>query len=147
MDFKFATGKISPRKVAAAAFTDGEVSSKTKTPDSKSYSRVEPPDVEQLGKSSWNLLHSITASYPRTPSEKQKAEMNQFLTIFSHIYPCSWCATDFEKYIREHAPKVNSREELGRWMCEAHNEVNVKLNKEKFDCNLWAKRWKDGWSD
>lgn len=116
-------------------------------PSSKSYTKVEPPDVEELGRSSWDLLHSITARYPTRPTEQNKAEMKQFLTLFSHVYPCSWCATDFEKFITKHAPKVDSREELGRWMCEAHNEVNAKLNKERFDCNFWAKRWKDGWDE
>lgn len=114
---------------------------------SKSYAKVDPPDVVELGKSSWNLLHSITAKYPSKPTDQQKSEMKQFLTIFSHIYPCNWCAADFEKFIKKNAPKVDSREELGRWMCEAHNDVNAKLKKEQFDCNLWAKRWKDGWDD
>lgn len=118
-----------------------------KIPNSRVYYKVDPPDVEELGKSSWNLLHTISAKYPKSPSEQQKTEMKQFLTLFSHIYPCNWCASDFERYIKQKAPRVNSRDELGRWMCEAHNEVNSKLNKEMFDCNFWEKRWKDGWEE
>lgn len=118
-----------------------------KIPHSKTYLKTDPPDVEQLGKSSWNLLHTISASYPSKPSELQKSEMKEFLRIFSHIYPCSWCATDFEQYIKDHAPKLDSKDEFGRWMCEAHNEVNTKLNKETFDCNFWQQRWKDGWDE
>ena len=41
-------------------------------------------------------------------------------------------------------PRVEGRELFGRWMCQAHNEVNRKLEKEEFDCNLWKERWKDG---
>jgi FAD-linked sulfhydryl oxidase len=28
-----------------------------------------------------------------------------------------------------------------------HNEVNRKLGKEEFDCNLVEQRWKEGWDD
>ena len=45
------------------------------------------------------------------------------------------------------AAKVSNREEFGRWMCEAHNAVNVKLGKEEFDCNRWEQRWRTGWED
>lgn len=36
------------------------------------------------------------------------------------------------------------REGLGRWMCEAHNEVNRKLGKEGFDCRRVEERWGRG---
>lgn len=147
------TGKISNGlknlssngKLAGTGALTGEASELM--PGSRTYRKVDRPDVEQLGRSSWTLLHSVAASYPAQPTDQQKGEMKQFLNIFSHIYPCNWCAKDFEKYIRENAPQVESREELGRWMCEAHNKVNKKLRKPKFDCNFWEKRWKDGWDE
>lgn len=37
--------------------------------------------------------------------------------------------------------RVESREAFGRWMCEAHNEVNRKLGKREFDCEKWEERW------
>jgi FAD-linked sulfhydryl oxidase len=108
-----------------------------------------PPDVEELGRSSWTLLHSMTASYPVDPSPQLQAETKSFLNTFSKLYPCWYCAKDFQKWIRDerHAPRVSSREEFGRWMCEAHNAVNVKLGKKEFDCNKWEERWRTGWKD
>ncbi len=41
-------------------------------------------------------------------------------------------------------PRVGGRGELGRWMCEAHNEVNRKLGKEEFECGGWEERWRTG---
>ena len=41
-------------------------------------------------------------------------------------------------------PRVEGREGLGRWMCEAHNEVNQKLGKGEFDCGRWGERWIGG---
>ncbi|EON65585.1 hypothetical protein W97_04823 [Coniosporium apollinis CBS 100218] len=124
------------------------------TPPAISTSSIEPPggcppDVEQLGRSSWTLLHSITATYPVRPSQELQHETAKFLSTFSKLYPCWTCAEDFQRWLAvdTNAPRVSSRDEFGRWMCEAHNEVNVKLGKEKFDCNRWEERWRTGWKD
>ncbi|KAH7115200.1 mitochondrial FAD-linked sulfhydryl oxidase-like protein ERV1 [Dendryphion nanum] len=108
-----------------------------------------PPDVEVLGRSSWTLLHSITATYPTNPSPQLQSETKSFMHIFSKLYPCWHCASDFQTWLREekNAPRVSSRDEFGRWMCEAHNAVNVKLGKNEFDCNKWEERWRTGWKD
>lgn len=106
-----------------------------------------PPDVEALGKSSWTLLHSITASYPIEPSNSQKSNVTQFLKLFAKLYPCWVCAEDFEAYIEKNRVRADSRQELAKWMCDAHNDVNRKLGKEVFDCQKWEERWRTGWKD
>lgn len=112
-----------------------------------------PPDVEQLGNASWTLLHSLTANYPEQPDQRRQKNTNMFLQLFSQLYPCWVCAEDFQEWMKEPAndPEKNdalkSPEGFGRWMCQAHNAVNVKLGKKEFDCNLWRERWKDGWKD
>lgn len=111
------------------------------------YAKDDPPDVAVLGRSTWTLLHSIAATYPETPSNKQQQDMKQFINLFSGIYPCWFCAEDFQKYIKKNEPKVANQDQLGKWFCEAHNDVNIKLGKPKFNCDLWKKRWKDGWDD
>ena len=116
-------------------------------PGSRTYVKDDPPAVGKLGSSSWTFLHTMAANYPEKPTDTQKKEMNEFLNIFSRVYPCFWCAKDFEKYIRENAPRVGSREELSRWMCDAHNRVNKKLGKPKFNCDFWKQRWEEGWDD
>ncbi len=107
-----------------------------------------PPDVEQLGRSGWTLLHAMTGAYPDNPTPIRQAETKQFIHLFSKYYPCWVCADDFQAWMKSgNEPKVSNREEFGRWMCEAHNAVNVKLGKEKFDCNRWEQRWRTGWED
>jgi FAD-linked sulfhydryl oxidase len=108
-----------------------------------------PPDVEELGRSSWTLLHSITATYPVQPTPQLQSETKTFLNIFSKIYPCWHCASDFQAWMKQdgNAPRVSNRDEFGRWMCEAHNAVNVKLGKKEFDCGKWEERWRTGWKD
>ncbi|RCK59511.1 Mitochondrial FAD-linked sulfhydryl oxidase ERV1 [Candida viswanathii] len=109
------------------------------------YAQDEPPDVAQLGKSSWTILHSIAATYPEQPTTKQQADMKLFLSLFAGFYPCWFCAEDFQRYISKNEPKTQTQDDLGKWLCEAHNDVNKKLNKPQFNCDLWKKRWKDGW--
>ncbi|KAF2174114.1 hypothetical protein M409DRAFT_62253 [Zasmidium cellare ATCC 36951] len=108
-----------------------------------------PPDVEELGRSTWTLLHTITANYPTTPSLQQQSETKTFLSLFGKMYPCWVCADDFRSWMSSYGnePRVSSREEFGRWMCEAHNAVNVKLGKREFDCGRWEERWRTGWRD
>lgn len=74
--------------------------------------------------------------------------MKQFVGLFGKLYPCWSCADDFRTWMKEgNEPRVSNREEFGRWMCEAHNAVNVKLGKSSFDCNKWEERWRTGWRD
>ncbi|KAG9233074.1 ERV/ALR sulfhydryl oxidase domain-containing protein [Amylocarpus encephaloides] len=106
-----------------------------------------PPDVEQLGRSSWTLLHSITATYPTNPSTSEQRNVSQFMGLFSKIYPCWVCAEDFQEFMAKNQVRVESRDAFGKWMCEAHNEVNRKLGKTEFDCSKWEERWRTGWKD
>lgn len=106
-----------------------------------------PPDVEQLGSASWTLLHTLAAQYPSAPSRTTQSDMKTFMGLFGRFYPCWTCAEDFQTWIRVHEPRVSSRDEFGRWMCEAHNAVNGKLGKPLFDCGRWQERWRSGWSD
>ena len=70
-----------------------------------------------------------------------------FVSSFGKLYPCGWCGEDFRKYMERNKVRVESRDEFGRWMCEAHNDVNIKLGKNVFDCNKWEERWRTGWKD
>ncbi|CAG8085109.1 unnamed protein product [Penicillium olsonii] len=110
-----------------------------------------PPDVEQLGRSTWTLLHSMAATYPEKASTEHQNNMQGFLKFFSKLYPCWVCADDFQTWMAHpsgrNQPKLGSRKEFGWWMCEAHNEVNRKLGKKEFDCRFWEERWRSGWKD
>ncbi|DAA79878.1 TPA_exp: Sulfhydryl oxidase [Trichophyton benhamiae CBS 112371] len=110
-----------------------------------------PADVEALGRSTWTLLHTMAATYPTTASPQQQSEMNQFMTLFSKLYPCWVCADDLRTWMNHpsgaNKPKLSGRAEFGNWMCLAHNEVNRKLGKKEFDCSKWEERWRTGWKD
>ncbi|KAL3463039.1 ERV/ALR sulfhydryl oxidase domain-containing protein [Aspergillus heterothallicus] len=122
------------------------------TAPTRTYPRKEcPPDVEELGRSTWTLLHSMSATYPEKANAEQQTEMRGFLKLLSKLYPCWVCADDFRTWMAEpsgkNEPKLGGRKEFGNWMCEAHNEVNRKLGKKEFDCRFWEERWRTGWKD
>lgn len=53
-----------------------------------------PLDKDELGRSTWNLLHTMAATYPDNPSDEQKQNVNSFFNILSKTYPCDVCAKD-----------------------------------------------------
>ncbi|CAI6093259.1 unnamed protein product [Clonostachys chloroleuca] len=132
--FAAQASKQSPKSTTTAAAT--------KKPASEC-----PPDVAALGRSSWTLLHSIAATFPEAPSRAQQGDLVSFVQLFSRLYPCWVCADDFQSYIAREAPRVASRDDFGRWLCGAHNDVNRKLGKPVFDCDKWQERWVTGPKD
>ncbi|KAE9399437.1 FAD-dependent thiol oxidase [Gymnopus androsaceus JB14] len=110
-----------------------------------------PPNSSQLGSATWTFLHTTAAYYPSNPSPTQRANMLSLLYSLPMLYPCRDCAEDFGRDIEAHKPTsaVRSREDLSRWLCERHNEVNMKLGKEIWECGIGKmdERWKDGPAD
>ncbi|KAJ5455124.1 ERV/ALR sulphydryl oxidase [Penicillium sp. IBT 31633x] len=139
------TSNASKMATSTAAFAAAATPSPSERPSDC------PPDVEELGRSTWTLLHSMAATYPEKADAEHQNDMRGFLKFFSKLYPCWVCADDFRTWMADpsgrNQPKLGSRKEFGWWMCEAHNEVNRKLGKKEFDCRLWEERWRTGWKD
>ncbi|KAF8661255.1 hypothetical protein AX16_001358 [Volvariella volvacea WC 439] len=131
----------------AALATGGTVTTTNFTPLEPTRPANCPPDVEELGRATWTFLHTTAAYYPEKPTPTQRANMLALLRSLPILYPCKPCAMDFEADLSKHPPEVSGREALSRWLCERHNEVNLKLGKEKFDCSKTDERWRDGPAD
>lgn len=56
-----------------------------------------PVDKDELGHSTWNLLHTMAATYPDKPTDDQKSDIKSFFGILSRNYPCDICANDLAK--------------------------------------------------
>eukprot|EP00607_Mallomonas_marina_P007206 CAMPEP_0182416666 /NCGR_PEP_ID=MMETSP1167-20130531/1044_1 /TAXON_ID=2988 /ORGANISM="Mallomonas Sp, Strain CCMP3275" /LENGTH=94 /DNA_ID=CAMNT_0024589663 /DNA_START=541 /DNA_END=825 /DNA_ORIENTATION=+ len=88
----------------------------------------------------------MAAVYPKEPEESERENMRQFLTLLSLLYPCVVCAADFQASLERNPPDVSSRSALSLWMCRLHNEVNEKLDKPLFSCEVESieRRWREG---
>lgn len=105
-----------------------------------------PCDKDELGRSSWDLIHTLAANYPDEPSAEMMIKAVSFFESLALLYPCPYCAEDFQKYIKQYPPDVSSRKELVLWCCNMHNDVNRKTGKDEFECNLknLDVRWRTG---
>ncbi|RUP49274.1 FAD-linked sulfhydryl oxidase ALR [Jimgerdemannia flammicorona] len=130
---------------AAATASSSQPGPNTSSPEWRAQNC--PADSETLGRATWTFLHTMAAYYPDTPTPSQEDSMRTFLKGFAQFYPCWYCAEDFRSDTTKNPPAVQSRERLGRWLCERHNEVNRKLGKDEFDCARVLERWRDGPKD
>ncbi|KAM0754345.1 FAD-dependent thiol oxidase [Meredithblackwellia eburnea MCA 4105] len=111
-----------------------------------------PVDSLTLGRHTWTFLHTTASYFPIAPSQPQKTHMLSLLRSLPTLYPCHHCADDLGEYMsrpgKDPAAAVErGREGVEKWLCEAHNEVNSKLGKDKFDCGKVGERWRDGPKD
>lgn len=98
-----------------------------------------PPDIEELGRSTWTFLHSAAAYFPDAPSAEQKHAMQALLDALPLVYPCATCAEELrEEYARQpptaRVDAVESATTLQAYVCTLHNEVNARLGKPLWDC-------------
>ena len=103
-----------------------------------------PPASAELGLGTWKLLHSMAAWYPDQPTKKQKNGITNFFQTLADFYPCTYCAEDFQTSLKKSPVEAESRTELCLWLCNQHNQVNQKLGKQLFECNMkdLDERWR-----
>ena len=65
-----------------------------------------PPTRDEIGTSTWSLLHSMAAWYPNNPTPEDRHSISSFMTALAKFYPCTWCATDFQKNIELSPPRL-----------------------------------------
>lgn len=110
--------------------------------DPHDQSTERPLNFEELGQSTWSLLHTMAAYYPDKPSETRQQATSSFINSLAEVYPCRECAADFKEELKEVPPRLDSRDEFSQWACEIHNVVNKKLGKNIFPCSKVDQRWR-----
>lgn len=100
-----------------------------------------PPTVEELGRSGWTVLHSFATRYPDHPTKGDRERLLEFLNYFAKNYPCEKCSFHMMQYMDGNPPDASGNAAFQRWLCQFHNNVNKRLNKETFDCSLVEQKW------
>nr|XP_010909084.1 FAD-linked sulfhydryl oxidase ERV1 isoform X1 [Elaeis guineensis] len=100
-----------------------------------------PLTKEELGRSTWTLLHTIAAQFPDHPTRQQKHDVKELMVILSRLYPCKECADHFKEILKANPVQAGSQAEFSQWLCHVHNIVNRSLGKLTFPCNRVNARW------
>jgi hypothetical protein len=50
-----------------------------------------PIDINVLGASAWNLIHTIAEHIPEDPSEEEQHRISSFMVNLAYLYPCHIC--------------------------------------------------------
>lgn len=81
----------------------------------------------------WLTLHSVSAIYPETPSQDDRAILEKFVELFRETMTCIHCKNHFTSilntYRRNHPEWTSSRYHFFLFVCRAHNTVNRRLDK------------------
>lgn len=116
--FKMATEQLTRGQAKASSGNSSAKSSTTSSSASIAVSSVVtttsvtiqdqnecPLDKNELGRSTWNLLHTIAAYYPEDPSDEMKQAAIAFIDSLAKLYPCPHCAEDFREDIKKNPPR------------------------------------------
>lgn len=108
------------------------------TLDSKHKSRLH-------GKDLWTVLHTTSVFLPYKPNDIELEEFTNFvkgILYFGTKFDPKWHKSTSE-YIQKNPFDFKDRESSMLWLCKFHNHVNVKTEKDLFECRKEkiAKRW------
>lgn len=105
--------------------------------------------MKEIGNYAWLQFHEIinnidiSMDYKVTQNKKECDKLHKFLQLFSDLYPTcnSLHGSDIFNEILETnlIPTCSNKFILKLWGCHIHNNMNLKLGKNEFDCyNLFT---------
>ena len=106
--------------------------------DSKYKSRLH-------GKDLWTVLHTSSVFLPEKPNDTEILDWTNFVKGILHFgtkFDPSWHHLTID-YIKKNPFEFMDRESSMMWICNFHNFVNIKTEKDLFECkkeNI-AMRW------
>ena len=99
--------------------------------------------TEELGRSTWLLLHILAENFPARPSTVEKRRFLSLLHSLEALYPHEESKETWKLVVSiSSLPELNvaleSRENLKAWLCGFHNDVNTWLSKSPRSCETKA---------
>lgn len=130
------------------------VSNTTAAPPPRPHPITPPLSREELGRSTWSMIHTTIGHLPDQLSPEQSQAMIQLLQSLTVVYPCHICRRHFAAYMSQHPlPAIDdaaattttttilTRADFAEWACRAHNSVNARLGKPEFSCQTIDQHW------
>jgi hypothetical protein len=118
-----------------------------------STSTIPPPSAEffhskgKIGHNTWTFMHSILANLECGGDDKLSPEIKDRAIELIHAvqknFPCPACRQDFGQLLSQYpTTDIITKTALNEWLCNLHNLVNKKLNKEQFNCDILESKYK-----
>ena len=88
------------------------------------------------GPTVWASLHMMAENYPKHANQPHQAACHRFLSSLPYMLPCGECGYHFRDYERAASQhnfqqECAGRDQLRRYLVEAHNQVNQKQQHPK----------------
>jgi hypothetical protein len=64
-----------------------------------------PIDRAELGRGTWQLIHTLAAYLPESPTIQQQEAAKQFIISLSILYPCHICQPHFHAFVQKVPPR------------------------------------------
>ena len=67
---------------------------------------------EKYGNITWGYLHTLSISYPFSPSDENKKNMKNILFAVANLYPCRKCGNHWKNILNYDNQKSNQNDSL-----------------------------------
>ena len=97
--------------------------------DLPTFSSIEP---EIWGRSFWEFLDAIIATYPReNPSAEQRAAAQELLQSLRHLLPCPTCRKHYNEFVQTHSldQALSSRRSLMDFYFTLKKDIAIRTGK------------------
>lgn len=98
---------------------------------------------EEWGYDFWYVLHGLPWHCPGF----QGKVAADFIVATPAVLPCDTCDKNFHQWIGDHPVRAGNREELGRWLVTAHNDVNRRIHKRDIEWSIHVQELQYEFSD
>lgn len=84
----------------------------------------------------WMTLHSVSTSYPESPTQSEKDLLTTWLGLFTETITCPHCRDHFRgmhaNYRAKYPGYLDSRQSFAMFVFRCHNVVNARLSKPVY---------------
>jgi len=80
----------------------------------------------------WDVLYSVSFSYPDNPTPQERTAIKNFLESLEHILPCEYCKEHFAAFVKANPVPTGSSDQVSHWVLKLNNNVNTRTGKPKL---------------
>lgn len=92
--------------------------------------------MEKRGSKIWIFLHFFSVKIKDDLFNENKLMILEFIELIFTNLPCAICKKDSLLYFNQKKETINSKNDLILFIFNFHNNINLKLDKKKFDFSI-----------